>query len=285
LQQTRESPLSVQDAFGHVVAGQIPQHRNAKPRTSCNLSISTISNQLAWFWKVENYSQTAELSVEEQACESHFARTVKRDDHGRFTVSMSLKGTLDLLGDSKEQAIRRFLSLEKRLQSNKFLAQKYVEFMQQYEDLGYMVKVDDSNTNTYAYYMSHHGMLKENSSTTKLRVVFDASAPSSTNISLNDLQIVGTIQSDLLSIVLRFRTYLYVMNADITLMYRQVLMTTKHCPLQRIVWRYNPTDPIQTFELKTVTYGIASSSFLAIRCLFELAKEIETSHLRIAQII
>jgi len=280
-----DHPYLYKTQFGHVVAGQIPQHRNTKPRTSCNLSMSTISNQLARFWEVENYSQAAKLSVEEQACESHFARTVKKNDHGRFTVSMPLKGTLDSLGDSKEQAIKRFLSLEKRLQSDKSFAQKYVEFMQQYEDLGHMVKVDDSNTNKYAYYMPHHGVLKEESLTTKLRVVFDASAPSSTNISLNDLQMIGpTIQSDLLSIVLRFRTYPYV-SADITMMYRQILMTTEHCPLQRIVWRYKPTDPIQTFELKTVTYGIASSSFLAIRCLFELAKEIETSHPKIAQII
>jgi len=280
-----DHPYLYKTQLGHVVAGQIPR-RIAKPRTSCNLSISTIHNQLAQFWEVENCSQAAKLSIEEQACESHFAHTVKRDDHGRFTVSMPLKGTLDSLGDSKEQAIRRFLSLEKRLQLDKSLAQKYAEFMQQYEDLGHMVKVDDSNTNAYTYYMPHHGVLKENSLTTKLRVVFDASAPSSTNISLNDLQMIGpTIQSDLLSIVLRFRTYPYVMSADITMMYRQVLMTTEHCPLQRIVWRHNPTDPIQTFELKTVTYGIASSSFLAIRCLFELAKENETSYPRIAQII
>jgi len=70
-------------------------------------------------------------------------------------VSMPLKGNLDSLGDSKEQVIKRFLSLEKILQSNKSLAQKYVEFMQQYED--HMVKIDNSNTNTYVYYIPHHG--------------------------------------------------------------------------------------------------------------------------------
>jgi len=57
-----DHPHLYKTQFGHVVAGQIPQHRNAKPCTSCNLSVSTISNQLAWFWEVENYSQTAEFS-------------------------------------------------------------------------------------------------------------------------------------------------------------------------------------------------------------------------------
>jgi len=45
----------------------------------------------------------------------------------------------------------------------------------------------------------HH---KPDSSTTKLRVVFDASAPSSTGKSLNNILRVGpTVQSDLLSIL------------------------------------------------------------------------------------
>lgn len=139
---------------------------------------------------------------------------------------MPLKGTLGSLGDSREQA--RFLSMERRLQTNKSFADKYTEFMQQYENLGHMVRVDNPDANAYMYYMPHHGVLKENSLTTKLRVVFDASAPSSTNIFLNDLQMIGsTIQHDLLSIVLRFRTYPYVMSADITMMYRQILTDTR----------------------------------------------------------
>lgn len=45
-------------------------------------------------------------------------------------------------------------------------------------------------------------MLKESSSTTKLRVVFDASCKTSTGVSLNDKQLTGpTLQDDLFSIV------------------------------------------------------------------------------------
>lgn len=58
-------------------------------------------------------------------------------------------------------------------------------------------------------------------------------------------------------------------------------MTPEHRLLQRIVWRSNPTNPIS--EIQMVSYGIASSSFLAIRCLFELAEKCEDP--KIAQII
>ncbi len=53
-----------------------------------------------------------------------------------------------------------------------------------------------------------HGVHKESSSTTKLRVVFDASAKSSSGVSLNDILMVGpTIYPCITDVLLRFRTY------------------------------------------------------------------------------
>lgn len=42
-------------------------------------------------------------------------------------------------------------------------------------------------------------------------------------------------------------------------------------PLQQIVWRSSPGEPMNTYELKTVTYGTACASFLATRVLRQLA--------------
>lgn len=48
-----------------------------------------------------------------------------------------------------------------------------------------------------AYFIPHHAVLKASSSTTKLRVVFDASRKSSSGSSLNDILMIGpTIQDD-----------------------------------------------------------------------------------------
>ncbi|XP_050302413.1 uncharacterized protein LOC126740435 [Anthonomus grandis grandis] len=87
-----------------------------------------------------------------------------------------------------------------------------------------------------------------------------------------------TIQNDLLSILLRFRTHNYVVAADIAKMYRQVLVKPEQRSLQRILWRNNPSDPIETYELQTVTYGTSSAAFLAIRSLYQLALDHEKSH-------
>ena len=56
------------------------------------------------------------------------------------------------------------------------------------------------------FYLPMHAVYKASSTTTKVRVVFDASAKSSTGISLNDMLLVGsTVHPPLIDVLLRFR--------------------------------------------------------------------------------
>ncbi|XP_030763227.1 uncharacterized protein LOC115887855 [Sitophilus oryzae] len=120
--------------------------------------------------------------------------------------------------------------------------------------------------------MPHHCVVKNSSTTTKLRVVFDVSAKTSSEVSLNDVLKIGpTIQDDLLSIILRFRTHNYVITSDIEKMYRMVNVTESDKDLQRIVWRSSPDEELKTYKLNTVTYGTASAPFLAIPSLHQVA--------------
>ncbi|XP_058456663.1 uncharacterized protein LOC131434046 [Malaya genurostris] len=131
-------------------------------------------------------------------------------------------------------------------------------------------------------YIPHHAVIKEFSTTTKVRSVFDASAKTSTGYSLNDCLLVGpVIQDDLLNIILRFRKCKIVMIADIEKIYRQIKIHPDDRPLQRVLWRFNKGDPITKCEMTTVTYGLASSSFLATRTLHQLAND-EGAHFSLA---
>jgi len=79
---------------------------------------------------------------------------------------------------------------------------------------------------------------------TKLRV-FDASSKTTSDILPNDALMVGPIlQQDIFSILLRFRRFKYTLTADITKMYRQILIT-EETPLQRIVWRNSPQKKLK----------------------------------------
>jgi hypothetical protein len=77
-------------------------------------------------------------------------------------------------------------------------------------------------------------------------VVFDASAKTDSGLSLNDVQYVGpTLQNDIFNILVRFRKYTYVMTADISKMYRQILIDESQRCYQRIFWRQDPNEELQ----------------------------------------
>lgn len=82
--------------------------------------------------------------------------------------------------------------------------------MREYLELKLMSLVEshEINSNKPIIYLPHHGVSKETSSTTKLRVVFDASSKSSSGISLNNVLMIGPIlQDSLIFLLLRFRFY------------------------------------------------------------------------------
>lgn len=76
-----------------------------------------------------------------------------------------------------------------------------------------------------------------------------------------------------MSIVLRFRTFAYIIVADIIKMYRQILVHPSQTHLQRILWRNNPSTDVKMYELTILTYGTSSASYLATRCLNHLVEQ------------
>ncbi|XP_070855048.1 uncharacterized protein [Drosophila suzukii] len=108
-------------------------------------------------------------------------------------------------------------------------------------------------------------MLNPESTTTKLRVVFNASSPSNNGVSLNDILHAGPVlQSDITIQILKWRYFRYVCSVDIEKMYRHVWVDPKHSPFQRILFR-NSEGHIRDFELHTVTFGVNCAPFLVIR--------------------
>ncbi|GFY40001.1 integrase catalytic domain-containing protein [Trichonephila inaurata madagascariensis] len=79
------------------------------------------------------------------------------------------------------------------------------------------------------YYLPHHGVLKSQYNSTKLRVVFDGSAPTTSGRSLDDILLSGRVQEDVFNIMLRFRKHKIVLTEDIKQMFRQILIN----PTQR----------------------------------------------------
>lgn len=276
-------PILQKTYLGWIISGPTGPHPNNQ--VQCHHSIENeLNDQLVKFWEIDNYPTDKVFSPEESACEAHFVEHTRRDNNGRFIVSIPFKEPPSLLGDSFSIAQKRFFALERRLQANPMLYKEYSAFIREYLDLGHMSL--DNRRITPSYYLPHHGVHKLDSLTTKLRVVFNGSSVTSTGQSLNSLQMIGpTIQSDLFSVLIRFRQHTYAISADIEKMYRQVYVDEEQRVLQRILWRFAPNDPIEIYNLNTVTYGTASASYLAIRSLIQLGNDIEKTLPKISEII
>lgn len=120
-------------------------------------------------------------------------------------------------------AINRFLNFERRLMKDKTIKDNYVSFINEYMSLGHMEEITSEIDVKPHFFLPHHHVIKETSATTKLRVVFDGSMKTTSGASLNDMQRVGPVlQSDLFSILIRFRQHNFVAIADIEKMYRQI---------------------------------------------------------------
>jgi hypothetical protein len=263
--------------LGWVVAGgaslQIP------PKSACYLT--NLETQLTKFWTLEEVAEDKLNSEEEIECEAHFMKTVSRDGTGRYTVSLPFRRTNKRIGESRTM-LNRLAALERKFSVNSALRKEYTRVIEEYLKLGHISVTKDFSDD--GYYMPHHAIIKDASTTTKLRVVFDASAKSRNGVSLNDVLMVGpTIQDKLFSHLIRFRTYKYVITADIEKMYLQVLLHDSDRRYQRILWRRDGN--VETYQINKLAFGVSSSPFLAIRVLQRLADDEAHAYPTAAQVI
>ena len=124
------------------------------------------------------------------------------------------------------------------------------------------------------YFIPHFGIPREDHLTTKFRSVFNGSAEAENGLSINKVCYTGeNLLSDLSGLILSWRKYKYVFISDIKQMFRQIRVHVDDQYYQAILWRFGKSQPIKDYLLETVTYGLVSSPYLAIRCLKQLAED------------
>ena len=105
-------------------------------------------------------------------------------------------------------------------------------------------------------------MHNENSTTTPVRIVFDASSVTRSGYSLNDVLAKGINSlNSLLEIFLRFRCNMVAVHTDVTKMYNVVKLRPEHWTYQRYKW-HESLDPDAAPEekiIKTLIYGVKPS--------------------------
>ncbi|XP_058789071.1 uncharacterized protein LOC131663035 [Phymastichus coffea] len=230
------------------------------------------------FWSLEEVPQARRISAADVECEAAFARGCSRDPTGRYTVALPLRPErVALLGESLSQARSALASMHRRMQRDQELSGRYHEFMAEYENLGHMRRLTAEELAAHqgpAVYIPHHGIWQRHDRGRKLRVVFNASRPTSSGYSLNDALHAGPkLQGHVATVLTRWRLHRYAFCADIQMMFRQIRVRPEDVHLQRVLWSQDADSPAHHYALQTVTYGEACAPYLALRTIRQLCAD------------
>ncbi|KAG7307359.1 hypothetical protein JYU34_007543 [Plutella xylostella] len=264
--ENEDQPIAQQTKLGWLLCGSLQTFQ-------CNVVLHEIDD-LKRFWEIEDIANSEiEMSSEDHECMEYFRTTTKRREDGRFEVRIPFKSELkEKLGDTKPAATAQFRNLEGKLAKNVPLKNEYQKCMKEYIDLNHMIPA--KMTNTHENYLPHHAVIRAEATTSKVRVVFNASQKSSSGLSLNDVMHKGpNLQQDLQHLIMKWRQYQYAYTADIEKMYRQIMIHSEDQSYQKILWRDSDNQPLRIYQLTTLTFGFKVAPYIAMQCLKRLAEE------------
>lgn len=222
---------------------------------------------------------TTDIPVSEaDLCEELYKKEVYQNEEGRYVVPIPWKDTDLKLGHSYKKTLSFYFGQEARWTKDAEHLKMSNEFMTEYLEMGHMSRVPKEEQKIESgdvYYVPYISILRKDAVTTKLRNVFNASAPTSTGVSLNNIVHAGPkLQTKIFDVITGgMRQHKYFYSGDITKMFRQTLLKKEDSKKLRIIWRPTKNSPIEEFTLNTITYGMDCAPWQAIRTLHQVADD------------
>ena len=232
------------------------------PRCGRGFGKGLLDSQLRAFWELESLG----IAENESTVQDSFKDTFSFSN-GRYQVALPWKETHATLSSNRPQCARRLQGLLHRLKQIPALLSEYDSLIKDQFQKGVIEKVSDETTNqsSKVYYMPHHTVMREDKKTTKLRVVYDASAKAD-GTSLNDCLYAGPkYDQNIFGIILRFRLHRTALVADIEKAFLQVSVIEKDRDALRFLWLddVNKSEPdIVSFRFTRIPFGVTSSPYL-----------------------
>ena len=236
------------------------------------------------FWDNESIGiKEKEVSVYDK-----FSETIHMNKEHRYEVRLPFKEDHPQIHDNFELCKNRLLRLHKRLKENPELFKNYDQIFQEQRKLGITEEVTDSGKIGETHYLPHQPVIRQDKETSKVRIVFDASAKSM-GPSLNDCLYKGPQLTPLIyDILLRFRSYAVALTADIEKAFLQISIDDTDRNYLRFLWFedvFSNEPRIVRNRFARVIFGVTSSPFLLNGTVRKHAKSYEYGEEFIAAVI
>ena len=142
------------------------------------------------------------------------------------------------------------------------MAETYGEIIKDYERKGYVTKVPKSSE-VDQWFLPHFPVIRQDRTTTKIRMVFDAAAKSDGK-SFNDAVRAGPkLQRELTDVLTRFRRAPIALSGDISEMFLQVGLSEEDRQYHRFLWRDLDSRDPDHYEFQRLPFGNRASPFCA----------------------
>ncbi|GFT68058.1 integrase catalytic domain-containing protein [Trichonephila clavipes] len=264
-----DNSIILQDSvFGYIVTGSI--QNEPSNYYFCNFIQDQVDRNLTKFWDLEAIGIKAESSCDpdDQAMQ-HFKSSV-RFNGGRYEVGFPWKSHTQELNDNFSVAEKRVKSLTRRFIRDPTLYIQYSEILKEYESQGIIERVLETEkpTDRAVFYLPHQAVFRQESLTTKMRIVFDASSHEDGQPSLNDCIWSGeNLNPNIFHLIISFRLNTIAITADIERAFLQISLRDEDRDAVRFLFpdiRSNQTDPykFQVYRFKRVMFGVNVSPFL-----------------------
>lgn len=281
------TPTALQTELGWILFGKAYENSIGN-QVSINTTTVNLETLMEKFIEIENISEDRLLTPDEQYCVDFYNTNTRRDENGVFVVKLPFKTPSDpkaILGKSRDNALRQFLQLERRFAHDANFKAEYSENINGFLLQGHMNELFDTEEDRLyytedglsaydSYYLPHHAVIKEDSTTTRMRPVFNAGKASSNEHSLNSVLFQGpALQNDLVAILINWRFHEIGFVADIQQMYRRIRVIDEDITFQRILWRNDPSEKIKEYGLNRLAFGTNYAPCGAIQTVFKLAEQ------------
>ena len=190
-----------------------------------------------------------------------FREQLQRSPDGWYETGLPWKGNHPPLPTNVKGSLQRLTTLQKRL-TKKGLSAQYDAVIEDQKAQG-IVEEAPSEPQGKEFYIPHKEVVRETAASTKLRVVYDASARETPNSpSLNDCLYPGpSLQNQLWEVLVRQRAFPVALAGDKKQAFLQIRIRTSERDALRFHWK-RETEEVQTLRFTRAHFGLASSPFL-----------------------
>lgn len=193
---------------------------------------------------------------------AEFKEQLQRSSEGWYETGLPWRGNHPELPTNKQGILRRLSSLTRKLQRSNLTDEYDAIIREQLQDN--IVEVAPEEIAGKEFYIPHKAVIRETAETTKMRIVYDASARATPELpSLNECLYPGPpLQNKLWDILVRQRAYPIALTADIQKAFLQIRIRESERDALRFHWRKSEHAELEVLRFTRALFGLAPSPFL-----------------------